>query len=66
MCVWGAVRSDARGGSQALESCRPAALAAARRGASVDFTHTHELPYYVVQISDILYAVEWLPYLTRT
>ena len=37
----GAVRSDARGGSQALESCRPAALAAARRGASVDFTHTH-------------------------
>ena len=32
-------------GSQALESCRPAALAAARRGASVDFTHTTALNF---------------------
>ena len=37
----GHARRAARGGSQALESCRPAALAAARCGASVDFTHTH-------------------------
>ena len=35
----GHARRAVRGGSQALESCRPAALAAARRGASVDFTH---------------------------
>ena len=36
----GHARRAARGGSQALESCRPAGLAAARCCASVDFTHT--------------------------